>query len=137
MRSARGTRRAAVLLIAIASLAAPGTALAGGKQFATIFTKFKYELKNGKSEFKGAIDSSKGNCVPDRKVVLYRKKNGNKKKLGGDHTNNKGKFEIDLGGGPPKDGTYQAVVKKSKIGNSGNKNTCLSRSSPKLKLTSN
>ena len=136
MHSARVTRRAAVLMIAIASLAAPGSALAGGKQFATIFTKFKYELKNGKSEFKGAIDSSKGNCLPDRKVVLYRKKNGDKKKLGGDHTSNKGKFEINLGGGAPKNGTYQAVVKESTIGNSGNKNTCLSRSSPKLKLSS-
>jgi hypothetical protein len=122
------------LLGAIALLAAP-SALAGGKQFPTIFTKFKYEVKNGEAEFKGAVDSSKGGCVGDRKVVLYRKHNGEKKKLGGDHTNNKGKFSIDLGKGAPKDGTYYAVVNKSKIGEDGKKNTCLDRTSPKVKLS--
>jgi hypothetical protein len=128
--------RIVALTLAMAAVIGPGIAIAGGKQYATFFTAFKYKLKDGKAEFKGAIDSSKGNCVPDRKVVLYRKKNGETKKLGGDHTNNKGKFEIDLGSGPPKNGTYQAVVNKAKIGDSKQKNTCLSRSSPKLKLSS-
>ncbi len=123
-------------MLGMAAIVLPATALAGGKQYATFFTAFKYKLDDGKAEFKGTIDSSKGNCVPDRKVVLYRKKNGERKKLGGDHTNNKGKFEIDLGNGPPKNGTYQAEVNEAKIGDSGNKNTCLSRSSPKLKLSS-
>jgi hypothetical protein len=61
------------LLTAVTLLAAPA-ALAGGKQFPTFFTKFKYTLKDGDAEFKGAIDSSKGGCVGDRKVVLYRPK---------------------------------------------------------------
>ncbi len=134
-RTGRLAQTIAVILVAAAAIG-PVVAAAAGKQYSTLFTAFKYKLKDGKAEFKGSIDSSKGNCVPDRKVVLYRKKNGEKKKLGGDRTNDKGKFEIDLGGGPPKNGTYQAEVNKAKIGDSGNTNTCLSRSSPKLKLSS-
>ncbi len=134
MRSARRPASLAALVAAVALIAAP-TALAGGKQYATFFTKFKYELKDGDATFKGTIDSSKGGCVGDRKVVLYRKNNGKTKKLGGDHTNDKGKFVIDLGRDAPKDGTYHAEVNQTKIGKSGNKNTCLSRSSPTLKLS--
>jgi hypothetical protein len=130
-------RRVTVVVLTIAALALPASVLAGGNQYATFFTAFKYKLANGESQFKGQIDSGKGNCVKDRKVVLYRKKNGDKKKLGGDHTNNKGKFEIGLGGGAPKNGTYFAEVNQAKIGsNDGKKNTCLSKKSPKLKLGS-
>jgi len=132
-RAARG----AVAAVACVAAIGPASALAGGNQYPTFFTAFKYKLKNGESQFKGQIDSTKGNCVGDRKVVLYRKRNGDKKKLGGDHTNNKGKFDIELGGGKPKSGTYFAVVNQAKIGdNEGKKNTCLSQKSPKLKLTS-
>ena len=74
---------AGVVAIAVA-VAIPSGALAGGKQFPTFFTAFKYKLKDGKSNFKGQIDSTKGNCIKDRKVVVYLKKNGDKKKLGGD-----------------------------------------------------
>lgn len=123
------------VLIAIA-IAIPGQAIAGGNDYATFFTAFKYKLKNGDAKFKGQIDSGKGNCVKGRKVVLYRKKNGDKKKLGGDHTSSKGKFDIDLGQGKPKSGTYFAEVNQAKIGdNDGKKNTCLSTKSPKLKLS--
>ncbi|MFN8112737.1 MAG: hypothetical protein U0R51_06010 [Solirubrobacterales bacterium] len=133
--ASRAARTAAALLVAVA-IAAPAGALAGGKQYATFFTTFKYKLKNGESKFKGQIDSGKGNCIKNRKVVLYRKKNGDKKKLGGDHTNNKGKFDIDLGKANPKDGTYFSEVNQAKIGdNSGKKNTCLSTKSPKLKIS--
>lgn len=134
-RTSRATR-GAVAAVACVAVIGPASALAGGNQYPTFFTAFKYKLKNGESKFKGQIDSTKGNCVGDRKVVLYRKKSGDKKKLGGDHTNNKGKFDIELGGGNPKSGTYFAVVNQAKIGdNDGKKNTCLSQKSPKLKLT--
>ena len=128
--------RSALLIAVVTLVLAPAGAFAGGHSYPTLFTAFKYKLKDGKSEFKGQIDSTKGNCVSDRKVVLFRKKNGDKKKLGGDRTSNNGKFEIDLGGGPPKNGTYFAEVNQAKIGDSGNKNTCLSRKSPTLKLSS-
>ena len=128
--------RTAVAVLMTAALAVPAGAHAAGNDYATFFTAFKYKLKNGEAKFKGQIDSAKGNCVKDRKVVLYRKKNGDKKKLGGDHTSNKGKFDIDLGQGKPKNGTYFAEVNQAKIGdNDGKKNTCLSTKSPKLKLS--
>ena len=127
---------AALGVIAIAvAVAVPSGALAGGKQFPTFFTAFKYKLKNGESSFKGQIDSTKGNCIKDRKVVVYLKKNGDKKKLGGDHTNNKGKFDIDLGKANPKKGTYFSQVNQAKIGNSGNKNVCLETKSGSVKVS--
>jgi hypothetical protein len=100
-----------------------------------VFTKFKYKLENGVATFKGEIDSAKGGCVPDRKVKLYRQKSGNTDKVGGDHTNNKGKFEIDLGSGPPKTGKYYATIKQAKIGSSSNKKTCLGRTSGSVKIS--
>jgi len=121
--------------LALALVALPAGALAGGNQYPTFYTAFKYKLKNGDSSFKGTIDSPKGNCVKDRKVILYLKKNGNKKKLGGDHTNNKGKFDIDLGKAKPKKGTYFSQVNQAKIGNSGNKNVCLEKKSGSVKVS--
>ena len=136
MRISRRVLQLSALALMLAAIAVPAAALAGGNSYPTFFTAFKYKLDSGVATFKGQIDSTKGNCVKDRKVVLYKKKNGDKKKLGGDHTNSKGKFKIDLGNGPPKNGTYFSEVNKAKIGNSGNKNTCLSQQSPKLKLSS-
>lgn len=126
-----------LLVVAVLSCLAivPAMALAGGNSYPTVFTAFKYKLDEGESFFKGEIDSPKGNCEKERKVVLYRKKNGEKTKLGGDHTNNKGKFKIDLGGMPPKKGTYFAEANKAKIGNNDNQNTCLGQKSPSVKLS--
>lgn len=123
----------AVLILATAALIGPGLALGGGKQYPTFFTAFKYKLDDGKAEFKGTVDSTKGGCVSGRKVVLYRKHSGKTKKVGGDRTGDKGKFTINLGSGPAQNGTYQAKVNKTKIGKSGNKNTCLSRTSGTIK----
>ena len=123
-----------VIVIAVA-VAVPSGAFAGGKQYPTVYTEFKYKLKNGDSSFKGQITSPKGNCIKDRKVILYLKKNGDKKKLGGDHTNNKGKFDIDLGKANPKKGTYFSQVNQTKIGNSGNKNICLETKSGSVKVS--
>jgi hypothetical protein len=122
------------VLVSLALLV-PALAQAGGNSYPTLFTAFKYKLSDGESFFKGQIDSTKGNCIKERKVVLYRKKNGDKTKLGGDKTNNKGKFKIDLGGKPPKKGTYFAEVNKTKIGNNDNKNTCLGQKSPSVELS--
>jgi hypothetical protein len=108
-------------------------AFAGGAQYPTVFTKFKYKLDGGVATFKGEIDSSKGGCVGDRKVKLYRQHNGDTDKVGGDHTNNKGKFEIDLGSGRPKDGKYYSEIKQSKL-SSGD--TCLARTSGSVKISS-
>jgi hypothetical protein len=124
----------ALALAAVAALAFVAPAALADGTYPTAFTKFKYVLKGGDAKFKGAISSPKGACESDRKVKLFRKANGEEKKLGGDHTDGKGKFVIDLGSGPPKNGTYHAEVTQAKAGDSG-QNTCLEQSSPKVKLS--
>ena len=128
------TRLVSILAIAVAALACLAAPAAAGSQYPTVFTKFKYRLSGGDATFKGEISSAKGACEEDRKVKLFRKHNGEERKLGGDHTDGKGKFVIDLGSGPPKDGTYHAEVKQAKVGSS-NQSTCLERSSPSVKLS--
>jgi hypothetical protein len=122
---------AALVATAIVAMGA-NPASAGTTEYPTAFTKFKYKLDGGVATFKGEIDSPKGGCVGGRKVKLYRQHSGNTKKVGGDHTNNKGKFEIDLGNGPPRDGKYYAEIKQTAIGSG----TCLARTSPSVKVSS-
>ena len=133
-------RRSVVLLIAaVALVAAIAPAGAGARagleqsQFPTQFTKFKYELSDGKAKFEGKIDSAKSSCVNARKVKLIRKANGDEKKLGTDETNSKGKFSIGAGSPPIKEGKYYAEVKEKSI-DSGEK-TCLSQTSGSIKLS--
>ena len=127
--------RAIVIGIGTAALALVPSAGAGTQQtqYPTQFTKFKYEVSDGKAKFEGKIDSSKSNCIPDRKVKLYRKSNGNNKKVGGDETSGKGKFSIGLGSPPAKDGKYYAEVNEANVGNNGN--TCLAKTSGSIKLS--
>jgi hypothetical protein len=126
-------KRPMLTAVTVVALLGAGSASAGGgTEYPTVFAKFKYKLEGGKATFKGAIDSPKGGCVQARKVVLYRQHSGNTGKVGGDHTNNNGKFEINLGSGPPREGKYYATVKQSKLG----ENTCLARTSPSVKLES-
>lgn len=132
MRSTRWL--AALATSAIVALGA-GPASAGTTEYPTVFTKFKYKLESGVATFKGEIDSPKGGCVQDRAVKLYRQKGGNTDKVGGDHTNSKGKFEIDLGSGPPETGKYYAKIKQTNIGSSSNEKTCLGRTSGSVKLS--
>jgi hypothetical protein len=115
----------ATMLLSIAAVADAGT----NPQYPTVFTKFKY--KGGES-FSGKIDSTKGGCVGGRKVILFRKHDGNSDKVGSDHTEDSGKFKIELSGGPPKDGKYYAKVKQSKLGNGA---ICLERESGSVKVT--
>ena len=123
----------AAVLTGAVLISSAGADTRGGKTYPTTFTKFKYEVSDGKAKFEGKIDSSKSNCVPDRKVKLYRKQSGDTKKLGDDKTSGKGKFSIGLGDAPPKDGKYYAEVKEATVGD--NDNTCLSKTSPSLKLS--
>lgn len=133
MRS-RNRALAGGLAVVAVGLTWPAAGLGATDEYPTAFTKFKYEVSGSEAEFKGKINSTKGGCIPDRKVVLYRKHNGKTKKLGGDRTSNKGKFKIELGSGAPKEGTYYAEVNRAKIGDSGDK-TCLARTSPSVKLS--
>jgi hypothetical protein len=128
----RPAHRLAGLAIGATVMLGASSAAADTAEYPTAFTKFKYKLDGGVATFKGEIDSSKGGCVTGRKVTLYRQHSGKTKKVGGDHTNSKGKFEIDLGNGRPSDGKYYAKINQSSIG----KGTCLDRTSGSVKLSS-
>jgi hypothetical protein len=106
----RALRVAASIALACAVTAGPAAG-SGPTDYPTFFVEF--EFSEGK--FAGKIDSSKGKCVNDRKIVLYRKKNKDKKKLGADKTNEKGKFKIGVN--DPKDGKYFAMAKSKSAGN--------------------
>ena len=127
------------MLISIAAFALLASSAAAGiqKQFPTFFDKFKFEASTSSgNEFSGKIDSGKSKCVKDRKVKLYRKKNGNKDKLGSDNTNGKGKFAIGIGSGAPKNGKYFAQVEESSYKNgNGDKITCLDAKSGSVTLS--
>jgi hypothetical protein len=103
-----------------------GTATAGQTDYPTFFTKFKFS----QGQFAGEIDSSKGKCVQNRKIVLYRKKNGDRKKLGSDKTNGKGKFKIGVGGNP-KNGKYFAEADVKGVGDG----TCQGEKSAKVEIS--
>jgi hypothetical protein len=128
-----------LFLISAAALALlAGVAHAGlQNQYPTFFTKFKFEASTSSQEkFAGKIDSQKSKCVKGRSVKVYRKKNGNKDKLGSDKTNNKGKFSVGIGNGPPKDGKYFADVKESSYtADDGDKVTCLDEKSGSVKIS--
>ena len=99
-------------------------ASAGTSEYATFFVQFKF----AKGAFVGKVDSSKGKCLNQRKIILFRKKNGNKKKLGAAKTNSKGKFKIGIG--RPKDGKYFAQAKSQNV--SGG--TCRGEKSAKIEI---
>jgi 5-hydroxyisourate hydrolase-like protein (transthyretin family) len=129
-------RRNAKLIAAITALALLGTvatAAWAATKYPTVFTEFKLKASSSGGKFKGQIDSTKGKCVNARQVKLFRKHDGNKKKLGSDKTNGKGKFSIDVSG-KLKDGSYYSKVSKKDF-DSGKK-ICEDVTSPKIKISS-
>jgi hypothetical protein len=132
-------RAAAVALLAalLLTTAGVGSAAARGTEYRTGFTAFKYKLSAGEAEVRGKLGSPKGACVKSRNVKVYRKQGGEKTRLGAATTDGAGKFAIDLPGGPLQDGKYYAKVTQRTIGESGDRSTCLERTSPALVLSSN
>jgi 5-hydroxyisourate hydrolase-like protein (transthyretin family) len=123
---------AAIAAFAMLAIVAT-TAWAAVTKYPTVFTEFKLKTSSSGGKFKGQIDSTKGKCVNKRQVKLFRKHNGNKKKLGSDKTNSKGKFSIDISG-KLKNGTYYSKVSQKDF-DSGKK-ICEDRTSPTIKISS-
>jgi hypothetical protein len=123
---------AAVAAVALLAIVAT-TAWAATTKYPTVFTEFKLKAGSSGGKFNGQIDSTKGKCVNKRQVKLFRKHNGNKKKLGGDKTNSKGKFSIDISG-KLKNGSYYSKVSKKDF-DSGKK-VCEDRTSGTIKISS-
>src|SRR4051794_20956521 len=126
------SRTTAAVAVAALLIAAGGAAASTGPtQYPTFFTKFKFK---GGELFAGEISSPKGGCVGGRKVKLFLKQNGNQNSLGGDKTDSKGKFKIELSGGPLQEGKYYAKVKQDRLGNG---DVCLKKQSGYVKVTIN
>ncbi|MGI8460882.1 MAG: hypothetical protein ACR2OC_04475 [Solirubrobacterales bacterium] len=122
-------KRTAIVVFVLGTLSVSGGLASAGvqNQFPTFFVKFKLEASTSSGEtFAGKIDSAKGNCVKGRKVVVFRKKSGDKTKLGSDKTDGKGEFSVGVGNGKPKNGKYYATVKELSFDDdNGEKQTCL------------
>jgi hypothetical protein len=84
-------------------------------------------------KFVGEIGSPVSECVPDRKVSLYRKRHGNKRKLGSDTTDAVGRWKIKVSS---TNGKYVHKVKQKEIGpvETGEAIVCLGVKSDKLGL---
>jgi len=63
-------------------------------------------------KFGGEIGSAASECVPDRKVSLYRKRHGDKRKLGSDTTDAVGKWKIKVSS---TNGKYSYKLKRKAI----------------------
>ena len=89
---------------AVAMLALPATGAAAFKT--KIVISFKLPAYHGK------LTSPRGACLGNRKVKLFRERDGNKVLLGRDRSNANGKWTIPIGKRIPP-GAYYATVAKT------------------------
>jgi hypothetical protein len=90
---------------ASAMLAMPATGAAAFKT--KIIVSFKLPA------FHGKLTSPRQSCLGNRKVKLFRERNGKKVMLGRDRSNAKGKWAVPIGKKIPP-GSYYATVAKTK-----------------------
>jgi hypothetical protein len=107
-------RRIAVLasgVLAVAAVAVPA--------FATNVVKFdsKVTISSKPPAFHGHVKSDKSACEKQRKVKLFKQRQGSDKLLGKDKSNNRGKWEVEVD--PLKSGAYYAKVVRRKEGTAG------------------
>jgi hypothetical protein len=86
-------------------------------------------------KFQGEIGSPASECVPGRKVSLYRKRHGNERKLGSDRTDAVGKWKIKVSS---TNGRYFFEVEQKEIVRveTGESVVCLGVKSPLFKGSS-
>lgn len=94
----------AVLACACAFLVFPATGAAAYKTTVVVSIKFP--------AFHGKLTSPRQSCLGNRKVKMYRERNGRKVLLGSDRSNAKGKWKVPVGKNL-KSGTYYATVGKT------------------------
>jgi hypothetical protein len=104
MFTSRRTLLTALAVVALAAaLAVPGTAAAAFKTKVVVSLKFP--------AFHGKLVSSRQSCLGNRKVKMFRERNGKKVLLGRDRSNANGKWAIPVGK-KLTSGSYYAVVSK-------------------------
>ena len=87
-------------------------ALIGTGALASVFdSEVSIHFNDNKGLFKGHVDST-SECEAGRKVVVFKARKGDDKKIGSDMTNAQGKWKVDKNHA---NGKYYAKVKKSTL----------------------
>ncbi len=115
--------RVLVLAATSALIAVPAVALAGGAG-QTVELDSNVKIRNSFPAFHGKVKSHNAACVEQRRVKLFKqKRNGGKKLLGFDQTDNDGKWFVEVD--PLSSGVYYAVAKRREEGTAGTIYVCL------------
>ncbi len=116
----------AVLATTLALVALPGIALAGAGQTVELGSHVK--IRDGFPAFHGKVKAHNAACVEQRRVKLFKeRRNGGRKLLGFDQTDNDGKWLVEVD--PLKSGAYFAVAKRREEGTAGTIYVCLRKKS--------
>ena len=107
--SRRRTLIPALAVVAlVAMLALPSLGIGAGRNSTTIVVSLKFPA------FHGTLSSPRKACLGDRKVKMYRERNGKKKLLGRDTSEDKGKWKIPVGKNLTSGAHYATVAKRGK-----------------------
>jgi hypothetical protein len=105
-------RRTSLALLAAVALAAmlalPALGMGAGKNATKIVVSLKFPA------FHGTLSSPRKACLGSRKVKMYRERNGNKKLLGRDTSEDNGKWKIAVGKNLTSGSYYATVAKRGK-----------------------
>jgi hypothetical protein len=104
-------RRISVVLLVIALaaiLALPALGMGAGKNSTKIVVSLKFPA------FHGTLVSPRKACLGSRKVKMYRQRNGTKKLLGRDTSEDNGKWAIPVGKNLTSGSYFATVVKRGK-----------------------
>ncbi len=98
----------AVLAVAVAAALLPALAPAAGKNSTKIVVSLKFPA------FHGKLTSPRNGCLGSRTVKMYRERNGKKKLLGKDTSEDNGKWAVPVGKNLTSGAYYATVAKRGK-----------------------
>jgi hypothetical protein len=98
----------AALVVAAAAALLPALAAGAGKNSTKIVVSLKFPA------FHGKLTSPRQGCLGSRKVTLYRERNGKKRKLGSDESNDNGAWAVPVGKNLSSGVYYATVAKRGK-----------------------
>jgi len=105
-------RRTSIALFAVVALAAmlalPALGMGAGKNSTKIVVSLKFPA------FHGTLSSPRKACLGSRSVKMYRERNGTKKLLGRDTSEDNGKWKIPVGKNLTSGSYYATVAKRGK-----------------------
>src|SRR3954447_24259874 len=99
------TRKALAVVLCLGSFAALSSVAA-----ARLTLDSTIKVYDSAPAFHGKVSSEGGSfCIENRKVKMFKRRNGPDRLLGRDHTNHEGRWKIHF---PPPSGVYYARVKE-------------------------